>query len=222
MQVNGCLGRRYEMNGTGARLAPAVAPSIFGNKSYDFSEGDYSGQLRSALASIAPISFGTRFAMIPARIGNLSPSPGIPGEGRGEGSSLPLIYQAIKIPRVPVPRDNSRRLLRFARDLRKESTDAENKLWLILRSRRLAGFKFRRQHRIAGYIVDFYCVRYRLAIELDGGQHADPNALRYDERRTRDLNELGIRVLRFWDHDLLKDTALVADEIFRRLNESEV
>lgn len=85
---------------------------------------------------------------------------------------------------VPVPRDNDRRLLRFARELRKSETDAEVKLWTILHSRKLAGFKFRRQHRIAGYILDFYCVRCRLAVELDGGQHGDAAVVRYDGRKS--------------------------------------
>ena len=105
---------------------------------------------------------------------------------------------------MSAPRDNNR-LLRFAREMRKSSTDAEAKLWSILRDRSLAGFKFRRQHPVAGYILDFYCVRKRLAIELDGGQHADSDAITYDQRRTNRLNEVGVRVLRFWDHDVRRD-----------------
>jgi very-short-patch-repair endonuclease len=118
-----------------------------------------------------------------------------------------------------VPRDNNPRLLRFAREMRKGSTDAEKKLWSILRGRRLSGFKFRRQHRIGGYILDFYCVRYRVAIELDGGQHNDPAVAQYDAQRTQSLNELGIRVLRFWDDDPLRDAPIIAEEIFRQLSE---
>lgn len=120
-----------------------------------------------------------------------------------------------------VPRDNNRRLLRFARELRKGSTDAERKLWSILRGRRLASFKFRRQHRVGGYILDFYCVRCRVAIELDGGQHNDPAVAQYDAHRTQSLNELGIRVLRFWDDDMLRDAPIIAEEIFRILGEQK-
>ncbi|HUB25109.1 MAG TPA: endonuclease domain-containing protein, partial [Tepidisphaeraceae bacterium] len=88
--------------------------------------------------------------------------------------------------------------------MRTTQTDAETRMWSLLRSRQLSGFKFRRQHPVEGYILDFYCVRLRVAVELDGGQHGDPDPKAYDERRTRRLNELGIRVLRFWDNDVLK------------------
>jgi len=101
--------------------------------------------------------------------------------------------------------------------MRHEPTDAECKLWSILRSRRLAGFKFRRQVPIAGYIVDFYCVRERVVIELDGGQHLENHAIQYDEKRTQKLNALGIRVLRFSDYDMLKDPDAVADSIYNSL-----
>src|SRR4051812_7973873 len=94
-------------------------------------------------------------------------------------------------------RDHDRRLLGFARQLRRDTTDAERKLWWILHSRKLAGFKFRRQVPMAGYIVDFYCVSIRLAVELDGGQHAEPEAVKYDDRRTAALQREGVRVLRF-------------------------
>jgi very-short-patch-repair endonuclease len=83
------------------------------------------------------------------------------------------------------------------RALRRASTDAEAALWGQLRARRLAGFKFRRQHPCGPYILDFYCPHARLAVELDGGQHFEPEAQGYDERRERFLRRHGIRVLRF-------------------------
>jgi very-short-patch-repair endonuclease len=116
-----------------------------------------------------------------------------------------------------VPRDSNRRLLGFARRMRKSSTDAERKLWKILRSRELAGFKFRRQHPIGGYILDFYCVQHKLAVESDGGQHSEPSATEYDAVRTRRLNELGVRVVRLWDNDILAHPVACADEILRCL-----
>jgi len=112
-------------------------------------------------------------------------------------------------------RDHSRRLLGFARRMRSEMTDAEKRMWSILRKRRIAGFKFRRQVPIAGYILDFYCIGEKLAIELDGGQHID--AIAYDEKRTAKLKELGVRVLRFWDDDVLKETGVVADAVYEEL-----
>jgi very-short-patch-repair endonuclease len=105
--------------------------------------------------------------------------------------------------------------------MRKEATDAERRMWGILRSRRLAGFKFRRQCPVAGYIVDFYCVKGSLVVELDGGQHTEPAAIAYDRDRTRRLNELGIRVVRSWDPVVLKDGDAVAEAVYRELVGSE-
>ena len=82
-----------------------------------------------------------------------------------------------------------------AKQLRKNSTQAETWLWRQLRNRQLAGCKFRRQHAIGPYIVDFVCLEKQLVIELDGGQHQDQSS--YDEQRTRYLNSLGFQVLRF-------------------------
>jgi very-short-patch-repair endonuclease len=120
---------------------------------------------------------------------------------------------------MQVPRGHQRRLLNFARSMRREPTDAEAKLWRLLRMKRLSGYRFRRQHRIDQYIIDFYCVSRRLAVELDGGQHADPAQAAYDQQRTCRLNELGVRVIRFWDNDVLKHTDAVAEEILRHLEE---
>ena|SRR6266850_1539093 len=119
-----------------------------------------------------------------------------------------------------VRRDTSRRLLNFAKRMRSGAPDAEKRMWSILRSRKLSGHKFRRQYPIGGFIVDFYCVKERMAIELDGEQHADDEDLKYDARRTQRLNELGVRVLRFWDHDVLKDTDVVTESIWQMLMSS--
>jgi very-short-patch-repair endonuclease len=114
-------------------------------------------------------------------------------------------------------RDNRLALRNFARQLRKDQTDAEAKLWSILRSRQLSGFKFRRQYPLHGYILDFYCVRAKLAVELDGGQHLDPENLNYDSIRTRRLAEIGVTVIRYPDDDLLQSPDLIADDIYHRL-----
>src|SRR5262245_16541243 len=78
-----------------------------------------------------------------------------------------------------------------ARQLRKNQTDAERFLWRGLRSRQLAGYKFRRQEPIGPFIVDFVCYEKRLVIELDGGQHAEPNQVAYDTERTAWLVQNG-------------------------------
>ena len=89
------------------------------------------------------------------------------------------------------------RSLARRRALRRQSTDAENLLWKHLRGRGLEGLKFRRQHPCGPFIVDFYCAERRVAIELDGGQHYEPDTQAYDEGRTRYLQLHGITVLRF-------------------------
>lgn len=114
-------------------------------------------------------------------------------------------------------RDPNRRLLRFARELRRQPTDAERKLWSLLRDRRLGGFKFRRQHPVAGYIVDFFCEAASTVVELDGGQHLEPEALAYDQQRSTELATLGVRVLRYQDHEVMKDPVAVARTILRIL-----
>jgi very-short-patch-repair endonuclease len=88
-----------------------------------------------------------------------------------------------------------------ARTLRRDSTDAERLLWRGLRNRTFAMHKFRRQHPIGHYFVDFVCVELALIIELDGGQHAERVAA--DEVRTAFLEARGFRVLRFWNNDVL-------------------
>src|SRR5512135_2862526 len=91
-------------------------------------------------------------------------------------------------------------LLQRSRQLRIDATDAERRLWSYLRSKNLDGARFRRQHPIEGFIVDFCCIKGRLIVELDGSQHAEVPA--YDEHRTRILEQQGFRVLRFWNGEV--------------------
>jgi very-short-patch-repair endonuclease len=105
--------------------------------------------------------------------------------------------------------------------MRREPTDAERKLWQILRGRRFAGFKSRRQYPICGYILDFYCVRAKLAVELDGSQHGEPEGQDYDARRTQRLSEAGVRIVRFADWELLKNQRAVEDTLYGVLSQRE-
>ena len=128
------------------------------------------------------------------------PSP----SGRGAGG------EGVK---APIPDD----ILRNARELRQKQTDAEQLLWGLLRDRRLAGKKFRRQHPVDRYILDFYCHELKLAIELDGGQHSEEATKQYDEDRTRHLNEHGIRVIRLWNNQVLQETDAVLESLWNAL-----
>src|SRR5256885_11746229 len=95
-----------------------------------------------------------------------------------------------------------RKRLANARKLRRDFTDAEQKFWYQVKDRRLDGHKFRRQVPMGPYIVDFLCLAAKLVIELDGGQHDEDRAK--DEQRTRYIEQLGFRVIRFWNNDVLK------------------
>ena len=114
-------------------------------------------------------------------------------------------------------RDGNRRLTQFARAMRADPTDAEGKLWNLLRFKALGGYRFRRQRPVAGYILDFYCPGKRLTVELDGGHHSDRDQEEYDQIRSARLNNLGVRVLRFWDDEVLKHPETIAEEILREL-----
>ena len=99
-----------------------------------------------------------------------------------------------------------------ARKLRQLQTNAEGLLWSVLRSKQVCGLKFRRQHPIQGYVLDFYCHEARLGIEVDGGQHAGVEQARLDEERTAALEAEGVLVVRYWNHEVLgnRDGVLVA------------
>ncbi|HVJ40244.1 MAG TPA: endonuclease domain-containing protein [Dongiaceae bacterium] len=100
-----------------------------------------------------------------------------------------------------------------ARRLRQRLTDAERRFWVLLRDRRLQGWKFRRQAPIGPYVADFYCAAAKLVIELDGGQHAEGA----DHRRTDWLESQGYSVIRFWNNDALANTDGVMSELLRHL-----
>jgi very-short-patch-repair endonuclease len=109
--------------------------------------------------------------------------------------------------KLPLPETS----LENARRLRLEMTRAEQKLWRFLRNGGLLGHKFRRQMPVPPYIVDFCCVERRLVVELDGSQHADRTD--YDQKRTAFLQSKGLKVLRFWNNDVLSQTTAVLEQI---------
>ena len=103
------------------------------------------------------------------------------------------------------------------RQLRQNMTLAEQRLWRHLRGKRLAGYKFRRQQPLGTYILDFVCIEAKLAIEIDGGQHAEQTAC--DAQRTRYLQQRGFTVLRFWNNEVLQQTEAVLTAILHKLEE---
>lgn len=94
-------------------------------------------------------------------------------------------------------------------------TDAEQLLWRALRGQQLSPHKFRRQHPIGQYIVDFACIEKKLVIELDGGQHQEQAV--YDAQRTAFIETQGWRVLRFWNHEVMGSLAGVLAKIVEEL-----
>ena len=123
-----------------------------------------------------------------------------PDEG-GAASAMPLVDPAIR----------RERLKGFSRDLRKNATEVEKRLWGLLRHRRLAEHKFRRQQPIGPFIVDFVCYEARLVIELDGSQHADDPT---DAARDVELQRRGFRVLRIWNNEMSTNRDGVLEAIF--------
>jgi adenine-specific DNA-methyltransferase len=103
----------------------------------------------------------------------------------------------------------------WARKMRGNMTNAEALLWMLLRNRRIANSKFRRQHPIGRYILDFYCADKKLCIELDGSQHME--TIDRDEDRNKRLYLLGIKVLRFWNNEVLVETEAVLEKIYQAL-----
>jgi very-short-patch-repair endonuclease len=106
----------------------------------------------------------------------------------------------------------------FRKSLRNNSTLAETILWKHIKGRQLNGRKFRRQHSVGFYILDFYCTEEKLAIELDGAPHYTPEGMARDEKRTQYLNTLNIKVLRFENNLILNNTAFVLAEIKKHLS----
>ena len=100
-----------------------------------------------------------------------------------------------------------------AAELRKNMTYAEKILWHRLRNRQINDLKFRRQHPVDIFILDFYCHERRLAIEVDGGIHNQEAQKEWDENRTYELTEFGIKVLRFTNEDVINDTEKVINSI---------
>jgi very-short-patch-repair endonuclease len=108
---------------------------------------------------------------------------------------------------------NSPNLIKRRKLLRLSQTDAEKILWSKLRNKQIFGLKFYRQYSVGPYILDFYCPKYKLAIEIDGGQHSIKENMEYDFERTNYLKHHNIEVIRFWNNDVLMNIDGVLEEI---------
>jgi very-short-patch-repair endonuclease len=106
-----------------------------------------------------------------------------------------------------------------ARRLRRDQTDEEKQLWRALRAGRFAGFKFRRQHTVGKYYLDFYCPTAKLSIELDGSQHGMPEHQQHDAQRKQFLESRGIKELRFWNREWRKNRKGILMEIWNTIHE---
>ena len=167
--------------------------------------------------------FGKHFGGMERVVQELTPTPTPPPLGEGLNPESSLGFNSLsqrgragegvpfKVkPHAAVPEQ----LLTHARELRSNATDAENLLWYLLRRNQILDFGFRRQHPLGSYILDFYCHQLKLAIELDGGQHAEDAKHRHDEKRRAWLESQGITVLRFWNNEVLTNTEGVLQTIF--------
>ncbi len=99
------------------------------------------------------------------------------------------------------------------KDLRNNQTKAESLLWLKLKNSQLNGFKFTRQYSAGPYILDFYCPKLRLAVELDGSVHKEKDVRLYDRDRDKYLKSINIHTLRFWNSEIINDIENVLDKI---------
>ena len=145
-----------------------------------------------------------------------NPSPAKGGGAKRNPVPLPSAGEGQPARSGGRERGRKKLLRERAKTMRSGQTDAEHRLWQILRAKRLAGYKFKRQLPIDNYIVDFACLRHRLIIEADGGQHGD--SVR-DARRDAYLNAQGFRILRFWNSDIFNNEEGVLTSVLNALEQ---
>jgi very-short-patch-repair endonuclease len=129
-------------------------------------------------------------------------APKAPGEG--------------SVPQTPHHRPTAKRIRNFAKKMRREPTDAEAAMWRLLRDRRFALFKFRRQVPFQDFVLDFVCFEKRIIIEIDGSQHASSER---DTARETILMAEGFRIARYWNNDVLQRPSAVLEDILAKLAE---
>ena len=152
----------------------------------------------------------------PECVDNTVQNTGTPSPLEGEGARRADEGSAMQGWARPDWRTEKTPVLRsFARRMRHNPTEAKRRLWSLLRNRRFAQFKFRRQVPVGDYIVDFACLSAKLIIEADGSQHAENSR---DSFRDAYLRDQGFRLLRLWNNDILARPAQVADTVWSTLH----
>jgi very-short-patch-repair endonuclease len=111
----------------------------------------------------------------------------------------------------------NRKLKPLARNLRTNMTDAEQLIWSKIRRKQIGDLKFYRQKNIGHYIVDFYCPKEKLIVEIDGGQHYENKGMKKDQERDKYLQGLGLTILRFSDIDVFKNIDGVMERIHEQI-----
>ncbi len=108
------------------------------------------------------------------------------------------------------------------RRLRRDSTVPEQRIWRLLRDRQLSGYKFRRQHGLGPYVVDFYCPKFKLVVEIDGDSHSSLKAQAYDARRTAYFRLFGMDVIRFANAEVWSKPEAVVEQIYQYIETSQI
>lgn len=119
--------------------------------------------------------------------------------------------------RVRGAKSGFRRTIPLRQELRRRQTYAEQRFWARVSNRQFFNLKFRRQHGIGPYIVDFYCPERLLIVEIDGDTHADNQTIRSDQERTKNLTALGYTVIRYTNHEVMRRTEDVLNDLSVKL-----
>ncbi|MEO7923928.1 MAG: chorismate synthase [Chitinophagaceae bacterium] len=165
--------------------------------------GHFSGRLTVALVAAGVIA--------KKLLECLETSPQTPLQGRGAFKDVPGYYTN--------PKESWKFLSAFAKENRRNATEAEDKLWQELRDRKIGRYKFRRQHPVNGFIPDFVCLEKKLIIEVDGEYHNSEEQIRYDDLRTKWLQENQYQLIRFTNEEILNDIAGVTGRIKKTIEE---
>ena len=196
----GTLDDKIELNRRMNETLEGMARALFQSWFVDFDPVRAKAALRRHATQITPPLRGSR--------GDKGASPQASRWGETGAPQPPRPWPDIR-------RQYAANTLHRAQALRQSQTSAEGLLWYYLRGKQLGSYKFRRQQPIGPYVADFACLPEKLLIELDGGQHAAPNAS--DAQRDRFLRQRGYRVLRFWNHEVFADCFAVLESIYAAL-----